>query len=579
MAKFYGKNDANPQKENNLPEYEELDEDVEGQNDKQKKSEEYEDLDEDLEAEDFEQEELEEPEDPTKESFDDGEEEYEDLDVDSSDIADIYDESKEIPNNPEDEQDATKLDKGKLEEPEIDNSLSKIAIGNKSSFAIIGGFVLLVIFILYNTFSKQKEANQSTEPSPGIVAQQENASPADLSQADNLIKPQIPKLPGAPEMIAPVINNSTAQSGGDLPPPPVAGSATPSQTTNLSVPNQGQLQAGSTPPAVPVVPPSVDAHTADASNPSSPPKPAIAPIATLNKTNANKYKSSMSAYGGGGQGGDSKDSGASIYTLKRTTSGNQIGVSYIGDLNVIIAQGKIMDAVLETAISTDLQGPARAMVSRDVYAEAGKNVLIPKGSRLIGTYSSGATAGTIRVQVVWNRLIRPDGVDIAIASPGVDPLGKAGVAGQYDGRALALFSNAAMVSLVEFTMAILQDRQAKKDGTYGQTNVVVTNTGANTPSGTSPSNNSANSNGTLPNGVTNVNGNIAIQSKQPSAKSQALEETAQQMSSVTSQIGQNYYGSATTPRIIVDQGTKLKVFIQKDIVFAGDAANQSGVIK
>ena len=60
----------------------------------------------------------------------------------------------------------------------------------------------------------------------------------------------------------------------------------------------------------------------------------------------------------------------------------------VNNLNRTILQGKIVNAVLETAINTDIPGMLRAIVTRDVYAEQGVDVMIPKGSRLIGKYAS-----------------------------------------------------------------------------------------------------------------------------------------------------------------------------------------------
>jgi len=68
--------------------------------------------------------------------------------------------------------------------------------------------------------------------------------------------------------------------------------------------------------------------------------------------------------------------------LQRT--GNQQLATRVGNLNYIVGEGKMIDAVLETAVNTDLKGKIRAIVSRDVYAESGNRVLVPKGSRLIG---------------------------------------------------------------------------------------------------------------------------------------------------------------------------------------------------
>jgi type IV secretion system protein VirB10 len=456
------------------------------------------------------------------------------------------------------------------QKPEVDNSNSKIAMGNKGNILILLVCVVVLFFVIRGIFSaeKEKEAQQAQESNPGIQTDQETISPPNNGPNDSLIKPQIPKLPDAPELVAPSLKSSSNSS--DLPPPPVAGkNVAQSNNTNLSIPNSSGLPAPSLPPAVPPAPPTIKPVVmAEAPAPAAAP----VPIVSAAKPRTINYKSAMTAFGGGGGGNDSGN-GASLFALQRTTSGNQIGVSYIGDLNRIIAQGKIMDAVLETAISTDLQGSARALVTRDVYAEAGKNVLIQKGSRLIGTYSSAVTAGSIRIQIIWNRLIRPDGVDIAIASPGIDPLGRAGVAGQYDAKALALFANAAMTCLVQYGMAILEDRQAKKDGTFGQTNTIIYGAGTNNSSGSSGSGSSSSNNNN-----NNNNGTVMVQSKQPSQKSEALQQSAQTAVQVAGQIGQNYYGSAQ-PRILVDQGTKLKVFVQKDIVFAGDSASQSKIVK
>ena len=65
----------------------------------------------------------------------------------------------------------------------------------------------------------------------------------------------------------------------------------------------------------------------------------------------------------------------------------------------IIAQGAVIPAVLETAINSDLPGYVRAVVSRDVSSFDGKNVLVPRGSRLVGQYRSGVALGQSRAFV------------------------------------------------------------------------------------------------------------------------------------------------------------------------------------
>ncbi|QOD38192.1 TraB/TrbI/VirB10 family type IV secretion system protein [Candidatus Wolbachia massiliensis] len=124
------------------------------------------------------------------------------------------------------------------------------------------------------------------------------------------------------------------------------------------------------------------------------------------------------------------------------TSTQSSKATRVGKLGLMITQGKIIDAVLETAIDSDLQGMLRAVVSSNVYAETGDTVLIPKGSRLIGGYTFDSNVARARININWNRIILPHGIDIAISSPGTDELGRAGVAGIVDNKiASALFSS------------------------------------------------------------------------------------------------------------------------------------------
>jgi type IV secretion system protein VirB10 len=105
-----------------------------------------------------------------------------------------------------------------------------------------------------------------------------------------------------------------------------------------------------------------------------------------------------------------------------------IKAARLAPLNQLIAQGQLMHAVLETAINSDLPGSLRAMIDQPVYAEDGSQMLIPPGSRLIGQYKSGMLQGQSRVFVVWTRLLTPDGLNLNLASAGVDSLGMADLA-------------------------------------------------------------------------------------------------------------------------------------------------------
>jgi type IV secretion system protein VirB10 len=114
----------------------------------------------------------------------------------------------------------------------------------------------------------------------------------------------------------------------------------------------------------------------------------------------------------------------------------------------VIAQGAVIPAVLETALNSELPGYARAMVSRDVRSFDGSQVLIPRGSRLVGQYKSAVETGQTRMLIVWTRLLRADGVTIQLASPTTDNLGQAGLSGKVDRHLLQRYGPAVLLSVV-----------------------------------------------------------------------------------------------------------------------------------
>jgi type IV secretion system protein VirB10 len=128
----------------------------------------------------------------------------------------------------------------------------------------------------------------------------------------------------------------------------------------------------------------------------------------------------------------------------------------IANSSYTVPQGAIIAGVLETAINSDLPGYVRAVVSRDVMGFDGRRILIPSGSRLIGQYRSGLTAGQSRAFIVWTRLTRPDGVTISLGSPATDTLGRAGLGGKVDSHFLKRFGSAILLSVVQSGLGLLQ---------------------------------------------------------------------------------------------------------------------------
>ena len=113
-----------------------------------------------------------------------------------------------------------------------------------------------------------------------------------------------------------------------------------------------------------------------------------------------------------------------------------------------VMQGTLIEASLETAISTDLAGNVSAIVSHDVWSFDMSRVLVPRGSRLFGRYDSDVDAGQRRVLIAWDRLVTTDGQSVELAAYGTDRIGRSGLPGTVRNHFLQRFGTAALISLI-----------------------------------------------------------------------------------------------------------------------------------
>jgi type IV secretion system protein VirB10 len=127
---------------------------------------------------------------------------------------------------------------------------------------------------------------------------------------------------------------------------------------------------------------------------------------------------------------------------------NSVRSTRLADPSGTVVQGTLIPAVLETAIDTDVPGYVRAVVSQDVRSFDGSKVLIPRSSRLIGEYKAATQAGQRRAYLIWTRLVRPDGVSVALASPAADFTGQAGIGGQVNSHFFSRFGSAILLSIL-----------------------------------------------------------------------------------------------------------------------------------
>ncbi len=233
------------------------------------------------------------------------------------------------------------------------------------------------------------------------------------------------------------------------------------------------------------------------------------------------------------------NSGFEAAVVNGNTEAEKVEATRISDLTRTIAQGRIIQATLESAVNTDLPAPIRAIVSRDTYAEAGTEPLIPKGSRLIGTYNTDISGGQSRVFVVWTRVIRPDGVDVMINSPLVDQIGMAGASGQVDTKFQQIFSRSILSSVVGIALAITSDSISG-----GSTTTSNSSLGGSQTTG--------------------------------DAATTATVNALNRLGSVSDNFIQRFLD--TRPTILVDQGTPVNVFVNRDLIFPSQYGHATRIV-
>jgi type IV secretion system protein VirB10 len=115
-----------------------------------------------------------------------------------------------------------------------------------------------------------------------------------------------------------------------------------------------------------------------------------------------------------------------------------------------VKAGTIIPAALITGLNSDLPGEIIGQVTEHVYDTAtGQHLLIPQGARIFGRYNSQVGYAQDRVQVVWDRLIMPNGNSVQLeAMVGTDKAGFAGLTDQVDHHLGRLFGAVILSSII-----------------------------------------------------------------------------------------------------------------------------------
>lgn len=132
--------------------------------------------------------------------------------------------------------------------------------------------------------------------------------------------------------------------------------------------------------------------------------------------------------------------------------------------------GTIIPATLITGINTDLPGIVIAQVTSNVYSSIeGQHLLIPAGTRIYATYNSSVSYGQNRVQVAWNKMIRPDGLEIDLGNfTGVDSQGYAGYKGYVNNHPFETLKALGLIAAFSILDTKMEKIQGAQNNMYTQ---------------------------------------------------------------------------------------------------------------
>lgn len=128
----------------------------------------------------------------------------------------------------------------------------------------------------------------------------------------------------------------------------------------------------------------------------------------------------------------------------------------------LISMDKIA-VIITQKLNSTLGGSLVGQVRDNVYSYMGRVVLIPKGSKIQGIYKSNNKIGEDRLQIIWERIVTPNGVNIRLTGQTLDIEGASGAKGELDNRywerygmplTITTATNMGMLAISNFTQKI-----------------------------------------------------------------------------------------------------------------------------
>lgn len=113
-----------------------------------------------------------------------------------------------------------------------------------------------------------------------------------------------------------------------------------------------------------------------------------------------------------------------------------------------LRRGSIIPAVTARGLTSDLPGQLTVQVTQDVYDTAsGENLLIPKGTLVVGPFNTNVAENQARLFVAFQQLIYRNGATVNLPGmPASDQAGYNGLLGEKDSHFWRIFGSAFLVA-------------------------------------------------------------------------------------------------------------------------------------
>ena len=458
------------------------------------------------------------------------------------------------------------------------SQLLKLLLDNKKIIIASVSIVLTISFGVYRYISGVQNFEEKQNAKTTISIEKK-----EIEREEDTSVPNIPSLPDFSK-----INNQT-QSNAPLPPTVIVEKKEELLSQLPSLPSEEMRQA-----------------TQDKNDGSS--------INEDKERQDRKMKSSIIQIGGSIN--NSKPNNDEISSVK-------VLIKKKGNLDYILNKGKIINATVENAVSSDFGGEIRAIISQDVYSEGNKNILIPKGAKIFGLYSKGFKQPYGRIDISWQRVDLPNGYVIEFLGNSVDNLGKTGAEGRVDMKYKEKIANSALTSVFNIAFARALDKfvlpndnesksvnlgiaQSIKSSVitiYGQrdidpkikitqicsqakslikdqTSTSYTTIDQACTQALFSSSSSTDMNSTLSslvNSVTSAADQLVINSAKKETKEQKAAQDA--FDNITKSVSDVIDQKIIEPSVTIDQGSSIQIYVNEDYMFPKDAIKNVRILR